>query len=500
MSAEGSGSGRAKEDKPSREAVKADREAAKEAKRAAKAAAAAKKAGGAKAPPPAAGGATGGAAAPAARGERTAERGAAPSRQSQPRQEGDGQSPSQGRSSARQEHARGQGHAQAAQRGEEPKTAANKAANAAATTTPATPSVLGGISLFGNVSTSKSSAQLAPYVTAATHRAQVHPSVLKLAQQLSSFSIVGADARAIAVLGALRDFVADYRTPQGAVLNRDLVTKLNPQITFLVTARPLGASVGHAIRFLKYEISVVPVELSEQEAKETILSRVDHFVRDRITYATRVIASNLSTGKIKDGDVVLTFARSSVVEQTLLEAWQKRGKRFHVVVVDARPLCEGRKLLTNLVDAGIPCTYGLLTSLSSLVAKASIVLLGTASLLANGALYARAGTASCAMMARAQGVPVIVCCETYKFSERIQLDSFVVNEAGDPRDILAQQQDTDLISAKEWEGNESLGAVNLLYDLTPPRYVTAVASEVGLSGPESVGVILRDYKSVLYGQ
>lgn len=259
----------------------------------------------------------------------------------------------------------------------------------------------------------------------------MHPSVLKLAQQLSSFSIVGADARAIAVLGALRDFVADYRTPQGAVLNRDLVTKLNPQITFLVTARPLGASVGHAIRFLKYEISVVPVELSEQEAKETILSRVDHFVRDRITYATRVIASNLSTGKIKDGDVVLTFARSSVVEQTLLEAWQKRGKRFHVVVVDARPLCEGRKLLTSLVDAGIPCTYGLLTSLSSLVAKASIVLLGTASLLANGALYARAGTASCAMMARAQGVPVIVCCETYKFSERIQLDSFVVNEAGE---------------------------------------------------------------------
>lgn len=45
----------------------------------------------------------------------------------------------------------------------------------------------------------------------------------------------------------------------------------------------------------------------------------------------------------------------------------------------------------------------------------------------------------------------------------------------------------------------SLSLVNLLYDLTPPRYVSAIASEVGLSGPESVGVILRDYKSVLYG-
>lgn len=65
-------------------------------------------------------------------------------------------------------------------------------------------------------------------------------------------------------------------------------------------------------------------------------------MRDRITYATRVIASNLATGKIKDGDVVLTFARSSVVQQTLLEAWE-RGKRFSVIIIDARPLCEGEQ-------------------------------------------------------------------------------------------------------------------------------------------------------------
>lgn len=168
----------------------------------------------------------------------------------------------------------------------------------------------------------------------------------------------------------------------------------------------------------------------------------------------------------------------------------------------------GRKLLSCLVAKGIPCTYGLLTSLSSLISQASLVLLGTASLLANGALYSRAGTAPCAMMAKSRGVPVIVCCETYKFSERVQLDGFVVNEAGNPSDILGQEtmeeenssSSSRLLSNSEWKNNTSLGVVNLLYDLTPPRYVTAVASEVGLSGPESVGVILRDYKSVLYGQ
>jgi translation initiation factor eIF-2B subunit delta len=169
-------------------------------------------------------------------------------------------------------------------------------------------------------------------------------------------------------------------------------------------------------------------------------------------------------------------------------------------------MCSGRKLLSSLVAKGIPCSYGLLTSLSSLISQATLVLLGTASLLANGALYARAGTAPCAMMAKSRGVPVIVCCETYKFSERVQLDGFVINEAGNPTDILAKkgaeegETPSRLITASEWKENNALGAVNLLYDLTPPRYVTAVASEVGLSGPESVGVILRDYKSVLYGQ
>merc|ERR1712157_714482 len=109
-------------------------------------------------------------------------------------------------------------------------------------------------------------------------------------------------------------------------------------------------------------------------------------------------------------------------------------------------------------------------------------------------------------MAREKGIPVIVCCETYKFSERVQLDSFVQNEAGNPRDLLLPAADdadadaeddakrTGLIDVAEWQRLPNLAVVNLLYDVAPPRFISAVASEVGLSGPESVGVILRDYK------
>ena len=248
--------------------------------------------------------------------------------------------------------------------------------------------------------------------------------------------------------------------------------------------------------------------------------------------------------KIQSGMTVLTYARSSIVESTLLSLHLHHSIPFSVIVIDSgRPLNEGKALLANLSKAGIRnLTFGPLSAVSTLMPRADLVLLGTASLLANGALYARAGTSIVAMTAAALGKPVIVECETYKFSDRVQLDSFASNEAGGAWDLMVDDmgdEETmeldaihDLASSPAGrDGNraeegkltkrkpfgavadakgpltisqaiklrENLNAVNLLYDVTPPRFVTAVASEVGLSGPESVGIILRDYKSVLFG-
>jgi len=58
------------------------------------------------------------------------------------------------------------------------------------------------------------------------------------------------------------------------------------------------------------------------------------------------------------------------------------------------------------------------------------VLLGAHGLLSNGYVLSSVGTSMVAMTAKARGVPVIVCCEAYKFCERVQTDSFVNNEIG----------------------------------------------------------------------
>lgn len=70
-----------------------------------------------------------------------------------------------------------------------------------------------------------------------------------------------------------------------------------------------------------------------------------------------------------------------------------------------------------------------MTSIESILRTAvDVLLLGTHALLGNGAMYGRAGTAMLAMMCKNYGIPVICCCETYKFSDRVMLDSIVSNE------------------------------------------------------------------------
>lgn len=60
--------------------------------------------------------------------------------------------------------------------------------------------------------------------------------------------------------------------------------------------------------------------------------------------------------------------------------------------------------------------------------------LSASTVFANGCVMSRVGTSQVALTAHAQNIPVLVCCETYKFSDRVQTDSFVYNELGEERE------------------------------------------------------------------
>ncbi|KIL65432.1 hypothetical protein M378DRAFT_186486 [Amanita muscaria Koide BX008] len=313
-------------------------------------------------------------------------------------------------------------------------------------------------------------------------KGDIHPAIVRLALLFSEFKICGANARCIATLTAFKTVIQDYTTPEHNTLSRHLMTHLSPQISYLVSARPMSVSMGNAIRQLKLEISKADIDRVEQEVKDELCQQIDNYIRDRIIVADEVI-EELAGQKIKDGDVILTYAKSSVVEKVLLNAHQE-GKKFSVIVIDSQPLLEGKALLTSLTSTNppIPCTYTFLSAISSVMTEVTTVLVGAHSICANGAVYSRSGTALVAMIAKNHNVPVVVCCETYKFSDSVVLDAFGKNE-------LAPQKFDRRSDAALASPSSNLEILNPLYDLTPPKCITAVVTEVGLIPPSSVSSI-----------
>lgn len=188
-----------------------------------------------------------------------------------------------------------------------------------------------------------------PGTPAAFQSGKLHPTIVRLGVLIASGTLRGASARTYGVLSAFQDVVRDYVCPETAVFWKDLSSHISPMIAYLETCRPKGVGVGNAIRWFKSEITKLgenpDAENRENEAaqKQYLVQAIDGYISERIDMAGQVIADNAKE-KVRDEDTIVVFARSSVVERALLEAWaemQARGESFNVVVVDSRPLHEG---------------------------------------------------------------------------------------------------------------------------------------------------------------
>eukprot|EP00256_Glycine_max_P013599 XP_003527132.1 translation initiation factor eIF-2B subunit delta isoform X1 [Glycine max] len=319
----------------------------------------------------------------------------------------------------------------------------------------------------------------------------VHPAVFKVGMRYLAGDISGSNARCIEMLRAFQEAIIDYSTPPGKVLVRDLTAKISSYVSFFSECRPLSISMGNAIRFVKSCVAKLPLSHTESEAKAALCSDINQFINEKIILADKVIVGHAAS-KVRDGDVLLTYGSSCVVEMILLYA-HDLGKQFRVVVVDSRPKFESRALLRRLVARGLSCTYTHINAVSYVMHEVTRVFLGASSILCNGTAYAKVGTACVAMVAHTFRVPVLICCEAYKFHERVQLDSICSNELGDPDAVAVVPGRMDVNYLDNWTNQDNLQLLNLFYDATPSDYVSAIVTDHGMIPPTSVAVIVREY-------
>jgi translation initiation factor eIF-2B subunit delta len=291
----------------------------------------------------------------------------------------------------------------------------------------------------------------------------LHPAVLQLGLRYAEGSIVGGTNRTLALMATLKTVIEQLSEDGSDLQLRTLLKQVvDKNVQFLVTCRPLALGMGNAIREFKNEIErfhKTSPNATFDFAKGYFKNICSSYAKEKCSLAVDAIVP-LACSKIKDGDVIVTYGYSTIIQQAFLYAAEKQGKRFRVVVVDSFPRFEGRKLLEVLSAAGIPCTYLLINAAAYMMREASKVMIGAAGVRANGNVSSRCGTASVCMMAHYYRVPVMVLCQTFKFTESVLLDSFCDNEIGDPEDVVAVSTPGMCSLLAKWRETKSTLNVN----------------------------------------
>jgi translation initiation factor eIF-2B subunit delta len=282
-------------------------------------------------------------------------------------------------------------------------------------------------------------------------------------------------------------------------------TILKPAFTYWTEhCRLHSVSMGNAFTFLKTAIHTLDRDIPLDEMIIALLETIDSYIHERIVYAKTAIAEiactkllfgqvgQLSSSKL---DVILTYGYSEAVLAVLILAMKSRQKPLRIIVVDSSPLLEGRKLLQELQRESahisstknrtaditytpVEFTYVHLHAITYVLPTVSKVLLGAAALQCDGSVTGRVGTAMVALAAHMKNIPVLVCSETHKISNRgIPLESLTQNE---------------LFGSSATEADTAPKRIDLLYDLTPASYVSGIVTELGIVPPSSVAVLLRE--------
>jgi len=316
----------------------------------------------------------------------------------------------------------------------------------------------------------------------------IHPTFIEIGIKFVKNQILGSTARCVALLSACKKFVLDYERPDNSILFLDLGSKLENNLSYLRKCRIFSDGMNTAVSYIKYLLTLLAAvpELSDEEAKEWLSNKIDDFRNQKIVKAKEFI-TEAGVKLIKEGDTILVYARSHLIENIIIDAHEK-GINFNLIIADNPPFYEGKYLVDRLSQKDIKSTYTLINSVPYFMKKVNKVFTGCSAVLSNGNIISRVGTAMIGCIASNYRVPFHVFCETYKFSEQNSLDSFGINE----------KVDSTMVSAGE-QGKESpYSILNMRYDMTPRENINILVTEIGKLPPTSVPVIIREFTRNTY--
>jgi methylthioribose-1-phosphate isomerase len=302
-----------------------------------------------------------------------------------------------------------------------------------------------------------------------------------VAETIKSLKIRGAPAIGIAAAMAVALAAQDIKTNTFETFYK----KLKPVMETMLSTRPTAVNIKWAM------------ERIEQLLASSRDQSIDKIKSLLIEEAKAILEEDIEVNKaiglwgaqfIKDGDTVLTHCNAGALATggygtataPILVA-REQGKEVRVIADETRPVLQGARLTAwELKMAGVPVTVITDNASGALMRRGEIDLciVGTDRTVRNGDVANKIGTYMVAVLAKENGIPFYVAAPTSSIDLSIPSGDLIPIEERPPEEVthIRGQQITP----------DGVNVINIAFDVTPARYVTAIITEKGAFRPKDI--------------
>src|SRR5579859_1704417 len=229
----------------------------------------------------------------------------------------------------------------------------------------------------------------------------------------------------------------------------EAMQRLRSSAQELAQARPAMAAIAGAVGRILNAPGGLP-GMAQRAAR----------LREEYEHATEYIAE---FARSLLGGTLMTHSMSGTVLDALVAC---KSQIERIIVLEGRPRYEGRDMARALARQGIAVTLITDAQADTFLSQCHAVVVGADTILANGDILNKAGTALLAWAAHGHKMPLYVLCETLKISPYSWSGGPAQLEEKEPEEVLEQSI-------------EGVTARNFYFDHTPGRLVTKIITEQG---------------------
>lgn len=309
----------------------------------------------------------------------------------------------------------------------------------------------------------------------------------KIAEGIKKLWIRGAPAIGIAAAMGIALGAQEI----GAQNFDEFVEGMQPIFNTLLGTRPTAVNIHWA---------VVRIKKFLQENNRVSIDKLKQMLIDE---SNRILEEDIAVNKaigewgaqfIRDGDTILTHCNAGslatggygTATAPMLVA-KEQGKRIHVIADETRPVLQGARLTSwELMQSGIPVTLITDNTAGALMKRGMIdlAIVGTDRTTRNGDVANKIGTYTVAVLCREHDIPFYVAAPLSSIDFDMPSGDLIPIEERSPDEV--RTIDGHQVAP------EGVNVINLAFDVTPAKFVSAFFTEKGAFKPGDLKKLMRE--------